>query len=140
MLAAKDATTNGKSTFVQRLAAASLRVDAASVPSALLAQTVAALLPLDTCRALLMRAEYLAGRGCYGAASDLLASVTRHAAACGDVDTHARSLLKCAQLEALARRPERAVELVQQAQALGGGMQFWKDLICSYATYRYVAL
>jgi hypothetical protein len=56
----KDATTNGKSTFVQL----STRVTQLFVPSVPLFQTVAALLPLDTCVPL-MRAEYL--MGCYGA-------------------------------------------------------------------------
>lgn len=137
MLAAQGASDVTASPFLQGLAAASLRLEAAPSAAHGRHDSSDALLPLDMHQVLLLRAEYLAGRGCYSAACTLLGVVTRHAAACGDIDAHARSLVKSAQLEALARRPDRAVELIQQAQGLGGGMAFWAELICSYAKYRY---
>lgn len=56
--------------------------------------------------------------------------------AAGDSDTEAQVLLQQARLASLVRRPEVAIDLLQAAQAIGGGLQLWRDSLALYATVR----
>jgi hypothetical protein len=56
--------------------------------------------------------------------------------AVGDHDTEAELLLQQARLEALADRPEAAIDLLQAAQALSGSLLLWRDSVALYATVR----
>ena len=89
---------------------------------------------------LLTRASQLARHGFYGEAKQLAAAVLMHSQIKGYSDLTVRCLLVMADLEGMVQRPVRAVELVQQAQALGGPMELWVEMICSYATHRCVNL
>jgi hypothetical protein len=56
--------------------------------------------------------------------------------AAGDSDTEAELLLQQARLEALADRPDAAIDLLQAAQALGGSLVLWRDSVALYAAVR----
>jgi hypothetical protein len=56
--------------------------------------------------------------------------------AAGDCETEAELLLQQARLEALADRPEAAIDLLQAAQTLGGSLVMWRDSVALYATVR----
>ncbi|KAF8063688.1 CFAP46 [Scenedesmus sp. PABB004] len=78
-------------------------------------------------------ARFLADRAQHPAAARLCGAALDLARSEGDADAEAEALLLQARLAAAAHQPERAVALLQAAQALGGPLELWAESVQLYA-------
>ncbi|KAL3130482.1 hypothetical protein ABBQ38_008299 [Trebouxia sp. C0009 RCD-2024] len=94
-----------------------------------------ALQPYCDAEAWMQQGEYLALRGSYGPAKELLLPALHHFQAFGSASASARCLLSLAQLERLVNQPEAALLLLQQLQQASPNVA-----TCSRAVQCYAGL
>jgi uncharacterized protein HemY len=93
--------------------------------------------PLTELHLHVRRGQLLCRLGYWTAGTHHLQACVKHAEAIEDVPLHAECLLALARCEAHLQHFEQAIELLQQAQAFGGTIDFWARSLCDYAQYRH---